>query len=214
MGVGKVLHDHSGHAAAFDHPRGYDLLAEVAFLGRRREMFLRLAGLAGVRPGDRVLDVGCGTGYLSRILGALAGADGQVTGVDPAAAMIEYARRRAPLNCTYVVGEGQSLDLPDESFDVVVSSLAVHHIPDEERGAAVREMFRVLRPGGRLLIAEYRPPAHPLLARLAALVTGPAMRHDTRALLAELVPQAGFRVEDRGDLPVALHYIRASRPAA
>jgi len=213
MGVGKALHDHE-HGAVLHHPRGYELMAEVALLGRRREIFLRLAALARVRPGDRVLDVGCGTGYLTRILAALAGADGQVTGVDPSARMIEYARRRAPLNCTYVAGEAQSLDLPDESFDVVVSSLAVHHIPDEERPAAMREMFRVLRPGGRLLIAEYRPPANPLLARVAGLYTGPATRHDTRALLAELVPRAGFRVEDRGDLPVALHYVRATRPAA
>ena len=74
-----------------------------------------------------------------------------------------HARLRAPANCTYLVGVAQSLELADGAFDLVVSTLALHHVPEEARAAAVAEMFRVLRPGGRLLIAEYRPPANPLL---------------------------------------------------
>lgn len=217
MGLGKSLHDHGKRhdgGGTIDNPRAYDVMAEVGFLGRRREMFTRLAILSGVRPGHRVLDVGCGTGYLTRILSPVVGPTGHVTGVDPSGPMIEHARGKAPANCTYVLGEAQELDLPDEHFDVVVSSLAVHHMPDERRGDAVREMFRVLRPGGRLLIAEYRPPANPLLARLAGLLTGPALRHDLRGTLGELVSQAGFRIEDEGDLPIALCYLRAIRPAS
>ncbi|MEU6998705.1 methyltransferase domain-containing protein [Nonomuraea sp. NPDC046570] len=217
MGLGKLLHDHAEHADAggtIDHPRAYELASEVGFFGRRREIFTRLAALSRARPGDRVLDVGCGTGYLTRILAPVVGPAGQVTGVDASPPMIEYARRSAPGNCSYQVGEGQALDLPDAGFDVVVSSLAVHHIPAAERGAAVREMLRVLRPGGRLLIAEFRPPTNRLLAHLVAMLTGPAMRHNPRDLLADLLPQAGFHVEDEGDLPVMLSYIRASRPAA
>lgn len=91
--------------------------------------------MSGARPGDRVLDVGCGTGYLTRRLAPLVIPGGEVIGVDPAAPMIEYARRHAPATCRYLVGEGQALDLPDTSIDVVVSSLALHHIPAVDRAA-------------------------------------------------------------------------------
>ena len=145
-----------------------------------------------------MLDVGCGTGYLSRILAAVAGPEGHVTGVDPSPKMITHARLRAPANCTYLVGVAQSLELADGAFDLVVSTLALHHVPEEARAAAVAEMFRVLRPGGRLLIAEYRPPANPLLARIAGLFTGPAVRHRhaphaRRARPAGRVPGGGDR---------------------
>ncbi|MEV0143820.1 MULTISPECIES: class I SAM-dependent methyltransferase [unclassified Nonomuraea] len=217
MGLGSLLHNHAEHADAggtIDHPRAYDVVANIGFLGRRREIFTRLAALSGVRQGHRVLDVGCGTGYLTRVLAPVAGPNGHVTGVDPSAPMIEHARKKAPGNCSYLVGEGQSLDLPDASFDVVVSSLAVHHMPSAERGNAVREMFRVLRPGGRLLIAECRPPANPVLAHLVGMLSGPAMRHRPQDLLANLLPEAGFEVEDEGDLPTLLYYVRGSRPAS
>ncbi|MFG3436115.1 class I SAM-dependent methyltransferase [Nonomuraea sp. NPDC047897] len=215
MGLGN-LHDHSRqeHAGStINHPRAYDVLASLAFAGRRREVFTRLAALSGARPGDRVLDVGCGTGYLTRVLAPLIGPAGQVVGVDPAPSMVEHARRRAPANCSYAVGVGQALDLADESFDVVVTSLAVHHMPEGERGAAVREMFRVLRPGGRLLVVEFRRPANRWAAGLLGALAGPAHRHSPRDLLGDLVPRAGFDVEAEGELPPLLFYLRAGRPA-
>ncbi|NUT38707.1 MAG: methyltransferase domain-containing protein [Thermoactinospora sp.] len=216
MGLGKLFHGHAEHAdegGTIDRPRTYEFFASVGFLGRRREVFTRLAALAGVRPGDRVLDVGCGTGYLTRIIAPVVGASGRVVGVDPSAAMIGHARDRAPENCDYVVGPGQALDLPDCSFDVVLSSLAVHHMPAGSRGAAVREMFRVLRPGGRLLIAEFRGPSGGPLAHLVGHLAGPAMRHAPRDLLGSMIPDAGFAVADDGDLQPMLYYVRAVRPA-
>jgi ubiquinone/menaquinone biosynthesis C-methylase UbiE len=198
-----LLHHHAGqadHGGTIDHPFAYDVLVSLAFLGRRREVYTRLAALAGIGPGDRVLDVGCGTGYLTGIVAPIVGARGHVTGVDASAPMIHYARRRAPGNCSYIIGEGQALDLPDAGFDVAVSSVAVHHIPAADRPQAVGEMFRVLRPGGRLLIAEFRLPANPVAAHVMGALTGPAMRHSPRDLLGTMIPDAGFEVVDDGDV--------------
>ncbi|MFI6813915.1 methyltransferase domain-containing protein [Nonomuraea sp. NPDC050328] len=207
--------EHRRHAHDGDHtidrPRAYEVFSALGFLGRRREIFTRLAALSGVRPGASVLDVGCGTGYLTRLLAPVAGPSGRVTGVDPSEAMIGYARERAPRNCDYRVAGGQSLGLPDAAFDVVVSTLAVHHIPEGERATALHEMARVLRPGGRLLIAEARPPAGRLPGRVAATFF-PALRHGVRDELGGLIEQAGLRPVDSGDLPVLLGYVRAERP--
>ncbi|MBE1583354.1 class I SAM-dependent methyltransferase [Nonomuraea angiospora] len=215
MALGKLLHTHEEHADAggtIDHPRAYDTFVSIGFLGGRRAAYTRVATAARPRAGDRVLDVGCGTGYLSRIVAPVVTPSGHVTGVDPSPAMIDYATRHAPANCTYVEGEGQDLPFPDGSFDLVISSLAVHHIPAEARPGALRQMFRVLRPGGRLLIAEFRPPANPLARRVIGALTGPAMRHDPRDLLGTMIPDAGFQVESEGDLPYLLYYVRATRP--
>ncbi|MEV3981378.1 class I SAM-dependent methyltransferase [Nonomuraea sp. NPDC049758] len=213
--LGRLLHHHEEHAESggtIDYPRRYELLSAVAFLGGRRAAFTRLAAAAGPRAGDRVLDVGCGTGYLTRIIAPVVTPSGRVTGLDPSPEMIGYAARRAPANCDYVVGEGQDLPFPDGSFDLVVSSFAVHHMPVAARPEALRQMFRVLRPGGRLLVAEFRPPTGRLARRVVGALAGPAMRHDLRALLGTLIPGAGFRVEAEGDLPHALFHIRATRP--
>lgn len=215
MALGRLLHTHEEHADAggtIDHPRAYDTFVSIGFLGGRRAAYTRVATAARPRAGDRVLDVGCGTGYLSRIVAPVVTPSGHVTGVDPSPAMIDYATRRAPANCTYVEGEGQDLPFPDGSFDLVISSLAVHHIPAEARPGALRQMFRVLRPGGRLLIAEFRPPANPLARRVVGALSGPAMRHDPRDLLGTMIPDAGFQVESEGDLPYLLYYVRATRP--
>ena len=75
---------------------------------------------------------------------------------------IAYARRRALPAMTFTVGVAQGLDLPDSSFDVVTCTLAMHHIPARQRAAAVGEMYRVTRPGGRLLIADFDLSRSPL----------------------------------------------------
>lgn len=126
-----------GTGTTIDHFLLNELVSQIAFGGRRRSVYRRIVSLAGVRPGDSVLDVGCSSGYLARKLAA--GGAGHVTGVDPSEAAIAYARRRAPGAMTFTVGVAQDLPLPDSSFDVVTCTLAIHHVPARKREAAFAE---------------------------------------------------------------------------
>ncbi|MER6980309.1 class I SAM-dependent methyltransferase [Streptomyces carpinensis] len=196
-------------------PRTYEAFGAVCFAGRRNRSFTRLAGLSGAEPGDRVLDVGCGTGYLARRMAARVGPGGAVTGVDPSPPVLDYARskkqRPGSAPCTFQEGIAESLDLPDASFDTVVTSLMLHHLPEELRPAALREMHRVLRPGGRLLVVEFRPPRSRIGRRLVHTGTAHAMAYNRADLLGGLVADAGCEVRGSGDLRPWLCYVQATR---
>jgi ubiquinone/menaquinone biosynthesis C-methylase UbiE len=180
----------------------YELTSMIAFGGRRRSAYRRLAAASEARPGDRVLDIGCNGGYLARLLAAVVAPGGQVAGVDPSPPAIAYAIRRAPANATFTVGVAQDLRWPSGSFDLVTSTLAVHHIPEADRAAAFAEMARVLRPRGRLLVADFRP---------SRWHRGPhGMRHAQAVDLRPLVEAAGFRVKTGGGVPM-MSYIYAVR---
>jgi ubiquinone/menaquinone biosynthesis C-methylase UbiE len=176
----------------------------LMFAGRRGRVYDRIVMLSGVRPGDSVLDVGSSSGYLTCRLAVVAGSSGRVTGVDPSKPAIAYARRHARPGMTFTVGVAQDLGLPDASFDVVACTLAVHHIPARQRPAAFAEMYRVTRPGGRLLAADLAPLLHSGGRRepRAAAAANP---------LRDLAAAAGYQVESAGKLPL-LRYIVAVRP--
>jgi ubiquinone/menaquinone biosynthesis C-methylase UbiE len=206
-------HPHSGHGAGghLDSPRLHKYAAAIWFLGQRRRVYDRLIALSGAQEGDAVLDVGCGTGYLTQRAADAVGPTGRVVGVDPAAPAIAYARRVSPPHCEFHVAGGEAIPEPDASFDVVVSSLAVHHIPPQTRPVAFQEMYRVLRPAGRLLIADFRPPRSRAVNRLIGALSGPAMQHNPIDALDGLIADAGFEVIGSGDQWPWLRYVRARR---
>lgn len=203
---------HEAHGLLISNARSYELFANVMFFGQRGRSFRRVVELADVRSGDRVLDVGCGTGFVTRLAARAAAPDGEVIGVDPSPPVLDYARRvTKAANCSYRTGVAQELDLPDESFDLVLTSLAIHHIPEHLRATAFTEMHRVLRPGGRLMVAEFRPPSSGVLRRLVGAVTAPEMEHNPIDEYPPMISSAGFDIAAIGDLPPFLRYIRAGK---
>lgn len=190
----------------------YEALSRVLFVGRRRS-FDALVAASGAAPGDRVVDVGCGTGYFSQQIALTVGPAGSVLGVDAAPAMVDYASRatgRLP-QCRFEVGLAESLPVPSGSVDVVVSSLMVHHLPADLRLPALREMHRILRSGGRLLVADFQPPTGRFPSALTAALTGHAMAHNDVDELERLITHAGFTVTTTGNANAWLRYISARR---
>jgi SAM-dependent methyltransferase len=145
-------------------PRAYDRLSHRILLG---SFFGGISADIGATAavGARVLEVGCGPGHLSVRMARQFGLD--VTGLDLDPDMIEIARANAGASAagaehqpTYVVGDVASMPFPDASFDLVVSTLSMHHWADAT--AALAEIGRVLRPRGRALLWDLRPGLVPL----------------------------------------------------
>jgi ubiquinone/menaquinone biosynthesis C-methylase UbiE len=203
-----------GHTLAA--PRFYDIFANIFFFGRRQATFRSLIAAAGVQPGQRVLDVGCGTGYFARLLARSVGPRGLVVGVDASPEMIDYASRQAIVQpagtCQFQVGAAESLAFPDQHFDLVVSSLFIHHLPADLQLTALREMRRVLRPGGALLLADARIPTTGRWHVLAAL-TGHLHMAEMVPPLAPLAAEAGFAEVRGGEAPPWLSYVVGIRRA-
>jgi ubiquinone/menaquinone biosynthesis C-methylase UbiE len=109
-----------------------------------------VAAEAGVRAGDRVLDVACGTGALTLAVAQIVGPAGSIVGLDANPEMLAVARRK-PVQIEWLDGRAEALPLPDSSFDAVVSQFGFMFFEDKPQ--ALREMARVLRPGGRLAVA-------------------------------------------------------------
>ncbi len=127
---------------------------------------------AGLHRGERVLDVACGTGVVTRLAAEQVGSSGAVAGLDINPAMLAVARSVSSSGAAIEWHEAsaESLPLADGSFDVVLSSLGLQFVPD--KASALREMRRVLAPGGRLAIATVGPTP-PLFAILEQALVRP-----------------------------------------
>ena len=135
----------------------YDLKLWLRSLGRPGAFRREMLDLARLAEGERVLDIGCGTGSLALAAKRRVGAAGDVRAIDPSAEMIAAARRkarRARLEVGLEVGVAQALELADASVDVVFATLVLHHLPHDDLVQSFREIRRVLAPGGRFLAVD------------------------------------------------------------
>jgi ubiquinone/menaquinone biosynthesis C-methylase UbiE len=178
----------------------YDLLMWMISFGRERAFREKQIDLAVLKPGESVLDVGCGTGTLAIAAKRRVGANGSVYGIDASTEMIARAAgkaRRAGQEVRFESAAIERLPFPDATFDVVLSSVMLHHLPDEARRAGIREIRRVLKPAGRLVAVDFGGAADERHSRTAR---SPNHAHfDIRRVIPELT-EVGLGEVESGKL--------------
>lgn len=201
----------------------FDSVAAVAV--RDRAIKRRALDHAAIAGGEDVLDVGCGTGTLA-VGAARVARDVRVCGLDADPSILVRARRRAAeaeLEIDFDEGRSTTLPYADASFDVVLSTLFFHHLPDDAKHQTAAEVVRVLRPGGRLVVGDLGRAQDPLM-RIAVLVTIQLLDGfestalNVRGHLPDVLTAAGLQavsVRDRMRTPTGTcEIITGSRAAA
>jgi len=137
----------------------YDLITRVLSYGQDARWKDRLARLVAVAPGERALDLACGTGDIAA---RLAASGAVVCGLDITPRMLQLARAKpGAARCRWTTGDMTALPFADASFDVVTTGYGLRNVPDLER--AIAEIARVLRPGGRFASLDFNRPDAPLV---------------------------------------------------
>jgi ubiquinone/menaquinone biosynthesis C-methylase UbiE len=198
--VGAVLHS----------PRLYDALLWLSLRGREQQLRRRFLELIRLRPGESVLDVGCGTGTLAILAKAVAGGSGLVCAVDPSREMIERARSKAArpgADVRFETAAAQALPFADASFDLALATIMLHHLGRPAREGLAAELRRVLRPGGRVLVVDFAKAAP--RKRDIAMLRRHRHRHGYIELpeVVGLLQACGFAVTESGAVGIQdLHY--------
>jgi ubiquinone/menaquinone biosynthesis C-methylase UbiE len=150
---------------------GYDFLVWLITHGREQAFRKKLVALARLKPSETVLDVGCGTGTLAIVAKRQVGPTGRVCGIDASSEMIARATRKARkrgVDVTFANAFAEALPFPDAHFDLVLSTVMLHHLGRKARQSAAQEIRRVLRPGGRVLVVDFgrsQPRRHGIAGR-------------------------------------------------
>jgi ubiquinone/menaquinone biosynthesis C-methylase UbiE len=190
----------------------YDLVTNLVTLGQARRLRKVTVDQALIKPGDSVLDVGCGTGEVT-LLAKTRAKQGTVYGIDPAPEMIAVARKKAAhkgLEIDFRVGVIEALPFSDSSLDVVTSSLMMHHLPEDLKARGLAEIYRVLKPGGRLLIADLMRPTGSFLNHLFIAFTRHQGLRKGIEDMQGLLKNAGFSQITQADEKVlVIGFVRA-----
>jgi SAM-dependent methyltransferase len=204
------------------HDRLLPLYDPLCRLLRISRFHRPLVDQAGIRPGQRVLEIGCGTGNLALLVGRLQ-PGAEVVGLDPDPRALARARRKAErrsLPVRFDRGFAQKLPYADASFDRVLSALMFHHLGPDEREGTLREVRRVLEPGGSLHLVDFggaRERSDGLMARLGH--RSPRLEDNFGGRIPALMREAGLadpsEVAHRVSRVMGrLTYYRAVAPAA
>lgn len=210
----------------------YDVMNDLMSLGTHRVMKQMTANATHARPGHLVLDLAGGTGDMAIILADYVGAEGQVCICDINGSMLLEGRdkllnRGITGNVTYVQANGEHLPFPEASFNAVTIAFGLRNFTNKD--AALRDMYRVLKPGGKLVVLEFSKPKNDILKtaykgfsslwpKVGKLVTGDSdsyrylvesiEMHPDQETLAAMIEDAGFarvRIQDLAGGIAAIH---------
>jgi ubiquinone/menaquinone biosynthesis C-methylase UbiE len=197
--IGRVLH----------WAAGYDIL--VWLLTRRSDRAFReqLLGPAHLATGESVLDIGCGTGGLAIVAKGQVGAGGKVFGIDASPAMVARASSKAAkaaVDVRFETAVVERLPFPDAQFDVVLSTLMLHHLPRKLRQQCALEIRRVLKPRGRVLVVDFGRPQ----SKSGLLAHFHRHGYVDPAQIVTLLDDAGLRSVESGPVGISsLHFVLA-----
>ncbi len=176
----------------------YDAVVTLMTLGREKTLRRVTLDLVQLKPGDKILEIGCGTGTLTLGAKARVGASGEAIGLDIAPEMVEAASRKATrkgVDATFQVGSIAKIPYPGSHFDAVMCSFMIFHMPDDVRREGFAEIRRVLKPGGHLSILDFGLPDKPWLRRFVQMHFGQMIQHDVRDLIPVLEENSFSDVE-------------------
>lgn len=172
----------------------YDLYMKRITLGRENALRMMTVNLAQVKPGDCVLEVGCATGTLTLAAKRQAGPTGNVFGIDIIPGMIERSKQKAAqanLDVTFQLGSIENIIFPENHFDVVMCSFMIFHMSEKVRNKGIEEIYRVLKPQGKLLVLDLALPPNPVSRRILKLLLGFMLKHDLKEL-QPIMESSGF----------------------
>ena len=195
----------------------YDIFASLMGLGVNGSNSRMIIEMSKIKPGDKILDVGCGTGDLTLTAKKYAGASGSAYGIDPSPEGIDIARkkaRRSGAEVVFEVGLIEKIAYPDAAFDVVIRRLVIHHLPDDLKRQGFREIYRVLKPGGLVFIADFKPPSNPILAHVALALVGHRMMMQSNVWgIPPMLTETGFvEVASGPTRSVFLAFVSGKKP--
>ena len=192
----------------------YDALVWFALRGRERQLRQRLLDLSGLRSGEAVLDVACGTGTLAILAKKTVGRSGTVCGIDASPEMLARARSkaaRATVEVRFENAAAQALPFADSSFDLALGTMMLHHLGRAARRELAVELRRVVKPGGRVILVDFARPE----AKRRGFAAHFRHRHGHVDLpeIIGLLEGAGFQPTESGPVGIMnLHFALATLP--
>ncbi len=172
----------------------YDSYMQKITFGKENRLREMTIDLANIKPGDSVLEIGCGTGTLTLEAKRKSGPSGKVCGIDIIPGMVERSQQKATqanLDVAFQLGSIDNIPFPDNQFDVVMCSFMIFHMSEAVRRKGIEEIYRVLKPKGQIMVLDLNLPVRRVPRALMKMFLGFMFKHDLKELLP-IMESIGF----------------------